>query len=138
MAKQKFIEKLFVVSKEHLYLGKKGEDLAVKLLENNGYTILRRNHKTKLGEIDIIARDKEALCFIEVKTRLSDKFGLPQEAVSALKQRQISKVAVQFLKENRLLEKKARFDVVSIVYSAKAPQLDIVKDAFELDARYIY
>jgi putative endonuclease len=126
------------VSKQHLYLGKSGEENAVSFLKENGYKILARNYKTKLGEIDIIAVDKDTYCFIEVKTRHSDKFGLPSEAISSIKQRQISKAALNFLKENKLLDKKARFDVVSIIYQKDAPRLDLIKNAFELDENFTY
>jgi len=126
------------VSKQDLYLGKRGEEIAVSLLKDNGYKILLKNYKTKLGEIDIIASDKGTICFIEVKTRQSDRFGLPVEAISVFKQRQISKVALVFLKERNLLDKKARFDVVSILYSKDTPQLDLIKNAFELSNDFVY
>ena len=126
------------MSKQGLYLGKKGEETAVGLLKDNGYKILLRNYKTKLGEIDIIASDKGTICFIEVKTRQSDRFGLPAEAISASKQRQISKAALAFLKERKLLDKKARFDVVSILYSKDIPRLDLIQNAFELDRSFTY
>ncbi len=124
--------------KQHLTLGKSGEELAVALLEESGYRILARNYKTKLGEIDIVAYDKDTICFVEVKTRHSDKYGLPQEAISGFKQRQISKTALIYLKKNHLLDKKARFDVVSIIYSENASKLDLIKDAFELDKDFVY
>jgi putative endonuclease len=126
------------VSKEHIYLGRSGEKTAVNFLKENGYKILVKNYKNKLGEIDIIAKDKDALCFIEVKTRHTDRFGLPQEAVSPSKQRQISKTALMFLKEKNLLDKRARFDVVSVIYSESQPRLDLIKNAFELDQAYTY
>jgi len=126
------------VSKQDLYLGKRGEEIAVSLLKAHGYKILLKNYKTKLGEIDIIASDKGTICFIEVKTRQSDRFGLPVEAISVFKQRQISKVALVFLKERNLLDKKARFDVVSILYSKDTPQLDLIKNAFELSNDFVY
>ena len=126
------------MSKQNLYLGKRGEEKAVRLLEDNGYKILLKNYKTKLGEIDIIACDKDTICFIEVKARYSDRFGLPSEAVLCHKQRQISKAALTFLKENNLLDKKARFDVVSVLYSEENPKFDLIKNAFELDAEFSY
>ena len=126
------------MSKQNLYLGKKGEETAVGLLKNNGYKILLKNYKTKLGEIDIIASDKGTICFIEVKTRQSDRFGSPVEAISASKQRQISKAALVFLKEKNLLDKKARFDVVSILYSQDTPRLGLIKNAFELSNDFVY
>lgn len=126
------------MSKEHLCLGRKGEEAAAKFLQENKYKILTRNYKTKLGEIDIIAQDKDTLIFIEVKARHTDRFGLPCEAVSRPKQRQISKAALSFLKENNLLNKKARFDVVSVLYSPDgATRIDLTKNAFELDERYV-
>jgi len=126
------------VSKQHLYLGNLGEEAAVGMLKESGYKILARNYRDRLGEIDIVARDKDTFCFIEVKTRNSLSFGLPQEAVSRAKQRQISKAALNFLKKNNLLDKKARFDVVSVVYSGGSPRLDLIKDAFNLDPSYTY
>lgn len=126
------------MSKENLFLGKLGEQAAIKLLKDLGYRILRRNYKTKLGEIDIIAKDKDTFTFIEVKTRRTDRYGLPQESIKPPKQRQISKVALGFLKENNLLEKKARFDVVSVTYFGGMPKLDLIRDAFELDKDFDY
>ncbi len=127
-----------MASKTHILLGKSGEDQAVEFLKNQGYKIWARNYKTKLGEIDIIAADKDTVCFIEVKTRHSDKYGLPQEAILKPKQNQIAKVALTFLKEKNLLQQKARFDVVSVVYAQENPRLDLIKDAFELDAGFAY
>lgn len=125
------------MSKENLFLGKSGEETAVTLLKANGYKILSRNYKTKIGEIDIVARDKDTISFVEVKTRHSDRFGLPQEAISHLKQRQISKAALIYLKDNNLLNKKARFDVVSVLFSGKEPKMDLIKNAFELEASFV-
>ena len=126
------------MSKERISLGNKGEELAADLLKDSGYKILYRNYKTKLGEIDIIAEDKERICFIEVKTRSSDRFGCGSEAVLKTKQRQIAKTALSFLKEKKLLDRKARFDVVSLDCSSSEPKLDLIKDAFELDKSFSY
>jgi putative endonuclease len=125
------------LSKENLYLGKSGEEAAARLLKKNGYRILARNYKVKLGEIDIIAKDKDTVCFVEVKLRKSDKFGLPAEAVTVFKQRQIARVALAFLKEKNLLGKRARFDVISVIYSENSVKFDLIKDAFELEERYV-
>ena len=126
------------MSKEHLYLGKSGEEAACALLKKNGYKVLVRNYKNKLGEIDIIACDGETICFIEVKSRQTYKLGLPQEAIFAPKQRKISKVALSFLKEKNFFDKKARFDIVSVIYSAGKSRLDLIKNAFELDSEFTY
>ncbi len=126
------------MSRQGIYLGKKGEEAAAGLLKDNGYKILLKNYKARSGEIDIIALDTDTICFVEVKTRQSDRLGTPSEAVSAPKQRQISKAALTFLKERNLLDKKARFDVVSVLYSKEEPQLDLIKNAFELDGDFSY
>lgn len=127
------------MSRQRLYIGKAGEEAAASFLRRSGYKILATNYKNKLGEIDIIACDRDTYVFIEVKTRYSDRFGSPLEAVSYAKQRQISKAAVSFLKENNLLDKRARFDVVSVKYSKGAKEeLYLIKDAFELDSRFTY
>ena len=126
------------MSKEKIGLGNKGEELAADFLRGNGYKIIYRNYKTKLGEIDIIAEEKDTFCFIEVKARTSDRFGLGSEAVSRLKQRQVAKAALSFLKEKSLLNRKARFDVVSIDYSCLKARVDLIKNAFELDGSFTY
>lgn len=126
------------MAKQNLVLGKSGENIAVDLLKEEGYKILATNFRTKLGEIDIVAKDKDTLCFIEVKTRCSDRFGLPFEAISASKQRQISKVALLFLKEKNLLGKKARFDVVSVSFAKDFPKINVLKNAFDLNEEFTY
>ncbi len=126
------------MSKERIGLGHKGEALAADFLKQNGYRILRLNYKTKLGEIDIIAQDKDTICFVEVKTRSSNRFGLGSEAVLGAKQRQVAKAALSFLKEKRLWGKKARFDVISVDCSAVDAKLNLIKNAFELDTNFTY
>ncbi len=111
--------------------GKKGEELAVRLLAQSGYRIIARNFRARCGEIDIIAKDGDTVCFIEVKSRSSDRFGTPQEALSAVKQRKIAKVALLFLKKSGLLESAARFDVVSVLSGQGTPRLELIKNAFE-------
>ena len=126
------------MSKENLNFGKIGEDKAALLLTDNGYKILARNYRTKLGEVDIIAEDKDTICFIEVKARKDCRFGFPQEAISKAKQRQLTKSALMFLKEKNLLHKNARFDIVSIIYSQDTSKLDLIKNAFELNENFTY
>ncbi|MDO8661988.1 MAG: YraN family protein [Candidatus Omnitrophota bacterium] len=126
------------MSRDNLKSGVLAEDRAEGFLKASGYKILQRNYKTKLGEVDIVARDKDTLCFIEVKFRSSDRFGSGLEAVSGLKQRQISKAALSFLKEKNLLDKRARFDVLSLDCSGSAEKITLIKNAFDLDARFSY
>jgi len=113
-------------------LGKQGEEIAIRFLTKKGYRILLRNYVCKMGEMDIIAREKETLVFVEVKTRTSTAFGPPQLAVNFAKQMQLSKVALYFLKEKKLEDVKARFDVVAILLRSKGEEIELIKDAFDL------
>jgi len=112
--------------------GEKSESIAVSYLKKQGYKILEQNYRTKLGEIDIIAKEKGTIAFIEVKARKSKNFGNPKWAVTPKKQRKISMVALQYLKTTMQSNVKARFDVVSIISSQDNPSIEIVKNAFEL------
>ncbi len=95
-------------------LGVTGETKAVDYLKQNGYEIIATNYTNKLGEIDIIAKDKDTIVFVEVKTRSSNKFGLGREAVNYKKQNKIRLVATAYLKYKRMLDSKVRFDVIEI------------------------
>jgi putative endonuclease len=115
-----------------LEFGKAAEIAAVEFLKSKGYKILELNYKKKFGEIDIIARDKGVICFVEVKARHSLSRGAPQEAVNLAKQRQICRVAVSYLKSKDLLDRPARFDVLGILYEHNEPKVSLITDAFEL------
>jgi putative endonuclease len=112
--------------------GKESEFIAVRHLKKNGYKILEQNYRNKLGEIDIIAKDKGTLVFVEVKARRSDLFGNPKWALTPKKQRKISMVALYYLKAIKQSNVKARFDVVSISSAEDKPKVEIIKNAFEL------
>ncbi|MGA9179291.1 MAG: YraN family protein [Desulfobacterales bacterium] len=112
--------------------GKESESLAVKHLKKNGYKILEQNHRNKIGEIDIIAKEKGTLVFVEVKARKTHVFGNPKWAVTPKKQRKISMVALYYLKATKQTHVKARFDVVSLSLAKDNPQIEIIKNAFEL------
>lgn len=96
-------------------VGAIGETMAQKFLKKKGYKIVEKNFNTPLGEIDIIARIKDLIVFVEVKDRSTKKFGLPREAVTPNKQQKIKTVALLWLKKNNLFESKVRFDVVEII-----------------------
>ena len=112
--------------------GEKGESLAARHLKRQGYRIIEQNYRTNLGEIDIIAREKDSIVFVEVKSRKTGRFGNPKWAVTPKKQRKISMVALQYLKATRQHDAKARFDVVSISRVQGAPRIELVKNAFEI------
>lgn len=115
----------------HLRLGKKGEELATEYLRGHGYTILERNYTCYCGEIDIIARYKHTLIFIEVKTRSSDNFGHPAEAVTHRKQRKITQVAEHYLSTHDE-GADGRFDVISVVLpKSHPPRVEHIANAFE-------
>jgi putative endonuclease len=98
-----------------IVFGAKGESYAVNLLEKNGYKIIERNFRRPWGEIDIVAVKDDTLVFVEVKTRMSDKFGLPEEAVTPRKIARIAKVGLLYSKLHPELPQKTRIDVVSIL-----------------------
>ena len=101
-------------------------------MKKKGYHIIEQNYVCNLGEMDIIAKEKDTLVFVEVKTRTSTAFGPPQLAVTPFKQRQLSKVALYFLKEKKLEDVKARFDVVAILLSPEKEEIELIRDAFDL------
>ncbi len=94
-------------------LGKKGEELVAKYLKKRGYKLLKRNYRTPFGEADIVAEDGEEIAFIEVKTRTTENYGTPAEAVGAEKRRRYQKIAQCYWKE-RGEEPNARFDVAEV------------------------
>ena len=93
--------------------GQLGEDCAAAFLKNKGYKIIKRNYKNTFGEIDIIAKDKENLVFVEVKTRTSDRFGTPAEAVTYYKKQNIVKTAKMYLSKNPT-DLNIRFDIIEV------------------------
>jgi putative endonuclease len=119
--------------------GKSGEEQAISCLRKEGYKIIERNYRTKLGEIDIIAEHKGCVCFVEVRAKNNPAFGLPEETILKKKQLQISKAALMYIKNRRLEDKDCRFDVVSVEgVDSLSPQVKLIKNAFELDSRYSY
>lgn len=113
-------------------LGIEGENIAVKFLEKKGYRIIRRNYKTHIGEIDIIAQDGDTIVFVEVKTRGNELFGKPFEAVNKRKRQKLKNLALLYLKKQGR-EFPVRFDVLSIFCSDKGnKEIEHIKDAFEV------
>jgi len=112
--------------------GEKSENLAAWYLKQNGYKIIEQNYRNRMGEIDIIAQDRKTIVFVEVKSRRSVRYGSPKFAVTPKKQRTISRVALYYLKTTQQTDAKARFDVVAIISNRDEPQIEIVKNAFDL------
>lgn len=121
---------------KNIEFGKLAEDAAVEFLKANGYRIRQCNYKTKFSEIDIIAEDGNTICFVEVKARHSLNLGSPLDAVSFKKQSQIAKSAIYYLKTKNLLARLSRFDVLTLLYTDDQPKISLIKNAFELSARF--
>lgn len=111
-------------------LGRSGEDLAARLYLRDGYDIVARNFRCGQGEIDIIAADQGTLVFCEVKTRSTDFFGDPMEAVNRAKQARLRRLAAVWLSENPAPGMSLRFDVVSVVADRQGTRVNRVEDAF--------
>jgi putative endonuclease len=115
-----------------LLLGKRGEDIAIDFLEGAGYKVLDRNFRCRSGEIDIVALDGKSIVFVEVKTRSKENFGPPKLAVDWRKQKQLVKVALAYLKQKKLMNRPARFDVVGIIIRGDKRKIELVKNAFDM------
>ena len=115
------------------WLGNRGERAAARYLRRQGFRILARQHSTRLGEIDLIALDGDCVVFVEVKTRRSESAGHPVEAVTPEKQRQLTRLALAWLKQHNLLEHRARFDVVAVLWpeGSRRPEIQHYRNAFE-------
>lgn len=116
-----------------------GESLATEYLSEKGYKVLERNFSCRIGEVDIIAMQEDTVAFIEVKTRSSEKFGLPSEAVSLTKQNRIVKTALYYMQRNKLLDYMCRFDVIEIIVDPEnKSRINLIKDAFQYSGKYGY
>ena len=109
--------------------GKRSEIVAANYLKKQKYKILEMNYKNNIGEIDIIAKDKDYIVFVEVKARMSEVFGHPFEAIDEVKQQKIHAVASLYLVENKKYESKCRFDAISIL-GLENPEITHIVDAF--------
>jgi len=115
----------------HLALGEQGEILALHYLKQRGYRIVARNYRCPLGEIDIIARHRGVVVFVEVKSRSSKAFGVPAMAITAAKRHKLSQVAWYYLQRHNLTDASARFDVVSVSNIRSTPKIELIENAFE-------
>ena len=109
--------------------GQKSEGLAAAYLEKNGYKILQRNYRTRLGEIDIIARDLQTLVFVEVKARKTESAGSVKSSITRAKKLKITRLAQFYLKQTRAYGSKIRFDVV--VIKGAGESVELIQNAFE-------
>lgn len=118
--------------KSNSEIGKYGEEIGVTYLKKIGYKIVQLNYRCPIGEIDVVAKYKGFLVFVEIKARLQSAYGYPEEAVHPAKQRKIIRVAEWYLKENRLPDVQARFDVLAVSLNQEGGfEFRIIENAFE-------
>jgi len=110
-------------------LGNKGEEMAQEFLKNKGFEILETNWTYQRAEVDIIVQQANLLIFVEVKTRSTDYFGRPEEAVHQKKQKLLAKAADAYLKINEL-EQEVRFDIIAIIHNKTKTLIRHIEEAF--------
>lgn len=115
-------------------LGKWGEDVACDELKRRGYAILARRYRTRMGEIDIVARHHDTLVVVEVKTRRDGRFGGGAAAVTWWKQRRLSQMALDFMVRHGLTSRPCRFDVVVVDREPDRVQVEVIANAFDARA----
>lgn len=119
------------VRRNHVRLGREGEEAAASHLVSLGYRVIARNVRFRSGEIDIVAMDGETLVFVEVKTRTGEAYGLPAESVTHRKQLQLVRLAELFLAGWSGMYEGCRFDVVSVQSSGPGQlRCTVIQDAF--------
>lgn len=116
--------------------GAEAESLACVYVEKQGIRIIERNVTYKFGEIDIVGKDKETLCFIEVRSRFSIEYGRPEATVGPRKQSQIIRAASAYLQSHFTKPPICRFDVVAIVGFGSNVEIKYLKNAFGVQQRF--
>jgi putative endonuclease len=114
------------MTRRRLELGARGEALTADWYEAHGYRILDRNWRCPDGELDLVVLHGRTVVFCEVKTRTTDAFGVPAEAVTATKQRRIRRLAARWLDSAELRPSRIRFDVAAVL----AGRLEVIEGAF--------
>lgn len=116
-------------------LGVIGEEAAVRLLRRRGYRIRGRNVRCPMGELDVVAEDREMIVFVEVKTRSTVEYGDPFESISPLKRRRLQRLAVYYLATRRQADRPCRFDAVAVTVTpdGRVQRLELLVNAFEAD-----
>jgi putative endonuclease len=120
------------------WFGTRSERAAARFLKHLGYRILFRNYVGDLGELDIIALDQPCLVFVEVRSTETEDHSRPAASVDLIKQKRLSRLALYFLKKHRLLNRPARFDVLTLSWPVgkRQPTVQHHKNAFEAVGEY--
>ena len=111
-------------------VGSSGEDAVVAWYEAHGYQIVARNWRVRAGEIDVIARTRTVIVFCEVKTRRSDAYGVPAEAVTATKQHRIRRLASEYFATTDAQRGDVRFDVAAVTPNGNGWSVDVLEGVF--------
>jgi len=119
-------------------LGNKGERVAVNYLKNSGYRILAQDWRCEFGQLDIVALDTPYVVIVEVKTRRNKSYGAARETVIPDKQKRLTRLALQFLKNHQLLNHPVRFDVIAIQWSSEqsSPDVEHILHAFTANTHH--
>jgi len=119
--------------------GRFGEEVAATYLEKNGFRVMAKNYRFRRAELDLVCflpagryEDGGELVFVEVKTRSSARFAHPEQAVNAVKQRQLIRAARAYLYEHRLDGLTCRFDVIAITMEKGRPVISHIENAFQI------
>lgn len=112
---------------QHNIIGTSGEEIAVHFLKQHGYVIVSRNFKTKIGEIDIVAKEKSQYVFVEVKTRSTHAFGTPAEAITPKKLHSLIQAGEFYLLANNL-QQNYRIDAIEVMISIGKPHITHIKN----------
>ena len=119
---------------QRITTGKEGEKIAAAYLEKSGYRIIEINFRCPIGEIDIVAKDKNDLVFVEVKTRKSIALGYPEQAVGLRKQKKMSQLALWYMQKRKIADTNVRFDVVAITLIPDNNEVRLIQNAFDFVA----
>lgn len=113
-------------------LGRQGEEAAARYLEKNGYRLLDRNYTCRLGEIDMVALDRDVMVFVEVRSRSGDAYGPAQESVTGRKQYKLKQLAWHYLKATGKTGESCRFDVIAVLFNREGgvKRLEHIENAF--------
>lgn len=112
-------------------VGFKAEQAAARYLESQGYEILENNYRVSGSEVDLIALKGDTICFIEVKARGTDDFGMPEEFVDRFKRRRIIRAAKIYTANEKYYDCFVRFDIISILLKTDDIEINHIEHAFE-------
>lgn len=120
------------MTKRRINIGKQGETLAEDYLRQQNYKIVEKNFRCKLGEIDIIAKDRHLVVFVEVRTKTSDAYGPAYNTVTYSKRKQVKRVALYYISKHNLVNTQFRFDVIGIILNPQTGHhhIDHIQNAF--------